>query len=724
MCKPALRGVSSAMARREEKRKPLDPRLVAEWHPTKNEELLPSDVSAGSHRKVWWICSKGHEWDTSPKERSAGRGCPYCSGKRVGHDNSLAAVNPKLAEDWHQKFNGDLKPRDVPPFSRKVVWWSCLRGHEWRAKISSRSRGTACPFCGSRKVGSDNNLAIVSPDIAKQWHPTKNRTLRPEDVLPKSNKKVWWICEKGHEWKAAIESRTDGRGCPTCANYRRSLSKRAKSFEQSVAFSHPDLCKEWDFNKNEPLRPEVFTAGSHKKVYWICQRGHSWLAQIKARVKGTGCPDCKFGWKTSLREIALYCELKAIFPGTLWRETIHGRECDVYIPQHTIAIEVDGRIYHEHKEEDDWDKKQHLESAGVILYRVRDKGLEKSSDKDIIVGVREPHTSVVQKLLTAILRYEKLPQDERNDVEFYLKQNRLLGTEEYNEICSRLPAPEFEESLAFLFPEISKQWNDQRNGHLRPAMFSPGSNQKVWWKCERGHEWEATIANRTLAGSGCPICIGRQVGPDNNLAVQKPELAKEWHPTRNGNLKPTDVTPGSHEKVWWICSKGHEWRTKVQARNRGSDCPYCSGRKAGFDNTLEMQRPDLARQWCQEKNGDLKPSDVTPGSNKRVWWKCARGHEWYAQINSRAGNGRGCPVCAGKKAGVEYNLAVTFPDLVHEWHPTRNGDLTPYMVTYGSKRKVWWLCQRGHEWQATPNSRTCGSGCPSCWSLKRSKKSA
>lgn len=66
--------------------------------------------------------------------------------------------------------------------------------------------------------------------------------------------------------------------------------------------------------------------------------------------------------------------------------------------------------------------------------------------------------------------------------------------------------------LNFLFSEpisdeLQKEWNNNKNGLMHPDMFSANSNKKVWWRCEKGHEWQARISNRT-AGTGCPYCKG------------------------------------------------------------------------------------------------------------------------------------------------------------------------------------------------------------------------
>jgi hypothetical protein len=135
-----------------------------------------------------------------------------------------------------------------------------------------------------------------------------------------------------------------------------------------------------------------------------------------------------------------------------------------------------------------------------------------------------------------------------------------------------------EYNLAKLYPDLAKEWHPTKNGDLKPTGVAPKSSEKVWWKCEKEHEWPATVSNRSN-GRGCPYCAGQKVCEDNNLEFLYPNLAKEWHPTKNGDLNPSDVTPGSHQKVWWKCLKKpkHEWPATVNNRARGSGCPYCAG---------------------------------------------------------------------------------------------------------------------------------------------------
>ena len=272
--------------------------------------------------------------------------------------------------------------------------------------------------------------------------------------------------------------------------------------------------------------------------------------------------------------------------------------------------------------------------------------------------------------------------------------------------------------LASVHPELARQWDYAKNAPLVPADISAGSGRSVWWRCEKGHSWRALIRSRT-AGCGCPVCAGRQLLPgENDLASVCPELAKQWDASRNGNQRPQDVLPGTEKKVWWICERGHHWRAAISMRTRSlSGCPVCAGKQVlpGF-NDLASQKPALAAQWDAARNGTLTPEQVTPASNRKAWWRCEKGHSFQAVIASRA-NGSGCPYCTNKKVLAGFNdLATAEPKIAAEWHPTRNGALTPGMVTAGSRKKVWWQCSCGHIWSARIGARTGAqrSGCPVC----------
>lgn len=102
-------------------------------------------------------------------------------------------------------------------------------------------------------------------------------------------------------------------------------------------------------------------------------------------------------------------------------------------------------------------------------------------------------------------------------------------------------------------------------------------------------------------------------------------LLQEWDQEKNAPLPPDSVHKGSHQKVWWHCENGHTWYSEIRVRANGSMCPYCTRRMLWVEsNDLLTLNPALASEWDNEKNGELKPSDVLEGSHKYVWWKCQK----------------------------------------------------------------------------------------------------
>lgn len=280
-------------------------------------------------------------------------------------------------------------------------------------------------------------------------------------------------------------------------------------------------------------------------------------------------------------------------------------------------------------------------------------------------------------------------------------------------------------TLNVTHPQLIRFWHPSKNGDLRPDMVSRGENRRIWWRCPQGHEWEAPIITFSRQGGRCARCArdsNRQHRP--NLIEHAPELAREWDAALNGALTPETIPYNSSIRVAWICSKDptHRWPTSVRNRSiQHSGCPFCKKTVVASETSLAMCFPQLAAEWCAEKNGNARPDQFLPGSQQKVWWKCAKEptHVWPASIASRTRGGRphGCPFCFGARVSPEKSLAVAHPDIASEWHPKRNGSLKPSDVTRASGRKVWWLCKANpqHEWPSQVKNRVVlGTGCPQC----------
>ncbi len=209
------------------------------------------------------------------------------------------------------------------------------------------------------------------------------------------------------------------------------------------------------------------------------------------------------------------------------------------------------------------------------------------------------------------------------------------------------------------------------------------------------------------------------MGKTLSTLIEYPEIMVCWHPTKNGNIKPDNIAAWTKKKYWWLCPKGHEYEASCNDKKRGEGCPYCAGKKVCNDNSLGGLFPKIAARWHPTKNGELTPNDVCARSSKKYWWLGSCGHEWLQSPdiiihNSKEGSKEGCPYCAGKRVCHDNCLETVCPQVASEWHPIKNGNITPKDIIAQTHKRYWWLCKNGHEWLAICKSRVRGTGCPFC----------
>lgn len=481
---------------------------------------------------------------------------------------TLTEENPILAKEWDDEKNGGLRPEDFTSGSNVKVWWRCSKGHSWLAQIEKRFiYGHGCPYCSGNKVWQGfNDLVTSHPHIAEEWDREKNGSLLPEQFSIGAEIRIWWKCKKcGHSWNAVLYSRKNC-GCPACAN------NILVPGVNDLLTVNPAVAAEWDDVKNGELSPETVAANDNRKAWWLCKLGHSWQAVIYGRNSGKGCPYC--------------------------------------------------------------------------------------SKRILLVG--------------------------------------------FNDLLAEAP-------------ELEAEWDYEKNFPLRPEMVAGTSHRTVWWICKHGHSWKAQVANRRY-GTGCPYCAGKlAIIGESDLATLRPDIAIEWDDEKNGARRSDQVTAQSHWIVWWKCSRGHSYRAAVSHRFRGHGCPYCSGKRPIPGETdFASVHPELLPEWDIEKNGTLRPQDFTAGSKKKVWWRCRNGHSWKITIQYRH-RGSGCPYCSGLLAiPGETDFGSVNPALLSEWDYERNEGMLPSEIKPYSNKKYWWVCQRGHHWRSSVGARHAGSGCPYC----------
>ncbi len=581
--------------------------------------------------------------------------------KAIKGVNDLAFLHPQLVEEWDYAKN-EKGPEEYLSGSSKKAYWKCRKcNYVWQANISTRAlRGYGCPRCSGKVVTEGvNDLAHKNPELAKEWHSTKNGDLKPTEVSYGSKKRVWWECPKGHVYDMPVDKRSlRGSNCPICSGHR--TVKGINDF----ATVYPEMAKEWHPTKNSDKTPDMFSSKNGYRAWWMCKYGHEWQQTIHVRSSGTGCPYCKNRYSSSFAEQALFFYISKIYPDAInrFKEPFdNNMEFDVYIPSLKTAIEYDGWYWHNSEDihEKEIYKYQFCKSQGIRLLRIKEATGEEWSDvADKVFYIskkdRDELQSAIQTLI-GILEVDKT----KNGTKFVEDIKNLVDIErDSNTILEYLH--EVPNSLVELRPDLIDEWNYEKNGNLTPDLFGINSNEKVWWKCKKcNHEWRTMIIHRAgKRNSGCPKCSPIQRGKTfskskalerGSLATRMPELLKQWAYDKN-TVKPTEIALNYNKKVWWRCDVcKYEWESSPNHRSKGVGCPCCSGRMPRIGvNDLKTINPQLTEEWDYSKN-EKGPEQYLPNSGKTVWWICKQcGHSWEAVIRSR-NIGHGCPKCNHKK---------------------------------------------------------------------------
>ena len=745
-----------------------NPELAKEWHPTKNGDLLPSQIDNKSNKRVWWLLSYDDpvtgkrfdfEWKNSVINRVSGSGCPYLSKpvrklyKGFNDFETFCLYNDRqeLLSEWHPTKNGDLKPSDVISGGggRKVWWFKPYDDpktgrhfdFEWEASISSRLAGVGCPFLASynAKVWRGfNDFETFCKDndlqhLLSEWHPTKNGDLKPGNIIAAgSTYKIWWrksyddpITGKhfDFEWESYIYNRTRGAGCPFLREPAKAVWYGFNDVETFCKLNNKEyLLDEWHPTKNGDLKPSNCVRGSEIMVWWLKPYDDpitgkhfdfEWKATLNNRVlKGVGCPflSNKSVW-SGFNDLKTVCEHTG--KEYLIEEWDYDKNGEL---KPELIAPSSGKLVWWHKPYDDPNTGKHFDFSWKATACSRFNG----NNCPYLAG---------QAVWTGF-----------NDLETYCKVN----------------------GLCYLLEE----WHPIKNGKLKPSMVNATSPQKIWWYKPYDDprtgkhfefEWSSSLQTRIESRIGCPFISSRSVWSGfNDLETwcndnSKEYLLSEWDYKKNKE-KPNKIAPSCNEKVWWRKSYDDpitgrhfefEWKAQVQSRTMGgTDCPYLTGRAVypGFNDLetycLHNNRQELLNEWHYKKNGNLKPSDVLFGSHVEVWWlkpyddSITGKHfdfEWKAGIGYRVYQNIGCPFLSNRSAWKGYNDLETYcringlEYLLDEWNYKKNRQ-RPEEVLPGMNSKVWWIKPYDDpitgkhfdfEWKTSPNVRVFAhSSCP------------
>lgn len=561
-----------------------------------------------------------------------------------------------------------------------------------------------------------NDLATLYADLAKQWDYGKNGELRPEDVTIGSQRKVFWICEKSHSWDMSVRSRTRGQGCPYCNN------RRILPGYNDLATLNKELTKEWNWEKNGELTPCDVGVGTKTRVWWKCKKGHEWQARVIQRSAGTGCPIC-----ANRVIVKSYNDFATEHPELLseWdyeKNEKEPSECACYSSK---------KVW--------WICKRGHNWQAAIGDRSKGNGCPKCSEESRVSFPEKAILYYLSKHIKNVLANYREDRITPYELDIYLPDYKLAI--EYDGIYGHSKIKGIER-------DIRKNHVCEKNGislvRIREYGCPELHSSSVDYRMQGRNDLPAALFflyrylsehyDIDIACEENEIDLERDAGAiyslieftekENSIIKQAPEIAKMWHPTKNGRINPEYISVGSSRKFWWLGACGHEWISTVSYEISSGKCPYCSGMRVlkGF-NDLSTLNPRIVQEWDYEKNENLLPDEITAGSGKKVWWKCQKGHSWYASIVSR-NRGNGCPYCANRFALEGYNDISSNEELYRSWNFEKNGGINPTEISIGSESSVWWICPEcKFEWRAMIRRRAGGNGCPECGKKIRSKNS-
>ena len=257
-------------------------------------------------------------------------------------------------------------------------------------------------------------------------------------------------------------------------------------------------------------------------------------------------------------------------------------------------------------------------------------------------------------------------------------------------------------------------WDYKLNGTI-PEKLTVSSKETFNWLCEKKHSFLSTVVGRYNAKQSCIVCANKMIiAGVNDVGTLFPDLLKLWS-TKNTVLI-SRVNPKSSKKYWFIFPCGHEFFTEVRKIVDGPrQCSYCTGQEVlkGF-NDLGTVNPLLASEFDVEAN-KITASEIHNGARKKVWWICKQGHKWKTSVHQRKISQSECPYCTGRFAinGIS-DFSSTHPDLLKDLHLTKNNNIDLNKIKHGSHTKLWWMCDKGHEWKTYIYNRSYGKGCPKC----------
>ncbi|MBQ6126592.1 MAG: zinc-ribbon domain-containing protein [Erysipelotrichaceae bacterium] len=512
-----------------------------------------------------------------------------------------------------------------------------------------------------------NNLALLRPDITKDWNYDENKK-GPYEYAVFSSQIVSWKCKKGHTYKKAISerTRTDGKatGCPYCANKKVWPSDNdLKTW--CIQNGREDVLMEWDYKVNHKL-PSEYLPHTDKKVDWICQKKHSYKMRIcdKTKNKPYGCPVC-----SGKQLLVGYNDLKTLFPevaaewdydenDTLPEDHIAGTHDKV----HWICSKC-GYRYEAQIKERTYGKTGCPKCSFYYKTSVPEQAIYYYARKAFPDAVNSYRSDFLNGMeIDVFIPSQRIGIE--YDGKFWHNSNERDGRK--SEILK-------ENGIKLIRIKEANDWNTYEDFAVIHSEYDDNICQldsaikQLFMIIEEISNNRISVDINLTRDASSIYALSEGIKRSRSLLASGSEVLSEWAYDLNGSLTPDKITLGSHKKVWWICSKCNQpyqqsIKTKIKA---GLGCESCNKTAANNRRTQEKiasgkiksvaDYPLLLKEW----NDPRDPKTVSYGNDKHALWKCsACGNEFSMIVKARTIQGQGCSKCGRKSQAISRGKPV------------------------------------------------------------------
>ena len=591
-----------------------------------------------------------------------------------------------LSNEWNTKKNGGSLIKCLYENGLKFRGWWLLPyddpntgkhfDFEWQSTLKDRINGRGCPYTSNKKVWPGyNDLETLYPEIAKEWHPTKNGDLKPSQIIANSGQVVWWLLpfddlntgkHFDFEWRARVYSRSTS-GCPFISKPYKALYKGFNDFETL----YPDIAKEWHPTKNGDKKPFEFLPGSSFDAWWLLPYDDpntgkhfdfEWKTKIVSRTSNElGCPylsnqrlwpgfndlettnsELLLSWDYSKNKISP-SETSIGSKSRYWwicNKCGHSWETTPYNRSRTECPNCNSYLSSSFPEQ-------------AIFYFVK-KYYPDAINRDKTFGFE---LDIYIPSINYAIEYDgkRWHQDVSRDLEKIEKCEGIVKLIRVREKgCPKLASREC------IIIDTSGNIDTSLEEAIKEVLLLIGVNNPIV---------------NIRANKNDIISNYRKGVLDESLATLYPDIAKEWHPIKNGKLRPENFPAKSNHVAWWLLPYDDpktgrhfdfEWQAPICHRVEGAGCPYLNNRKIlkGF-NDVVTSYPQILEEWDFSSN-NKSPYEISPGSEYKATFICKKCGKKYMMYVYHFTEGRRCPHCNTKKFGRGRKVMCVETGIIYE----------------------------------------------------------